>query len=29
MATAKNRSAFVKTVVDIANQYDVDGIEFE
>ncbi|KAF9069510.1 chitinase [Rhodocollybia butyracea] len=29
MATAQNRSAFVQTVVDIANQYDVDGIEFD
>ncbi|KAJ3841144.1 glycoside hydrolase family 18 protein [Lentinula raphanica] len=29
MATAQNRSAFVKTVTGLVDKYDVDGIEFD
>ncbi|KAJ8594048.1 glycoside hydrolase [Rhizopogon salebrosus TDB-379] len=29
LATAANRTAFVKTVVDFASKYDVDGVQFE
>ncbi len=29
VATAENRTAFVKTVVDLATTYNLDGIDFE
>lgn len=29
MATSQNRTAFVATVLDLVEKYDVDGIEFE
>lgn len=29
VATPENRTAFVKSVVNFADQYDVDGINFE
>ncbi|KAG2074128.1 chitinase [Suillus decipiens] len=29
LATAKNRTAFVKTVVDFASQYKLDGLQFD
>lgn len=29
VATPGNRAAFVKTVTDFAEQYDLDGINFE
>ncbi|KAF8840849.1 glycoside hydrolase, partial [Paxillus ammoniavirescens] len=29
VATAENRTAFVKTVIDFAQQYDIDGVEFD
>lgn len=29
VATAENRTAFVKTMVDFANKYGLDGISFE
>ena len=29
VATADNRTAFVKTIVDFATKYKLDGIDFE
>ncbi|KAG1785367.1 glycoside hydrolase family 18 protein [Suillus plorans] len=29
LATAKNRTAFVRTVVDFASKYDLDGVQFD
>ncbi|KAG7097637.1 hypothetical protein E1B28_004969 [Marasmius oreades] len=29
VATAENRTAFVKTIVDLVNQYQLDGIDFD
>lgn len=29
VATPQNRTAFVKTVIDFAEQYNIDGINFE
>jgi len=29
LATAANRTAFVKTVVDFASNYTIDGVQFE
>ena len=29
VASAENRTAFVKTITDFATQYQLDGIDFE